>query len=489
MAGEERERNFEKALARNLRPDPSAEAQPHTCPDAELLAAYHERSLPPEQMISWKGHIARCSRCQQVLAQLEATDEIPVDVNQEEYQGHNVLTMKEPDLPVLAPVAVPASTPAAPQTFDATKSPERRRKPRRAANWRWLAPAGAIAAGLLLWVAFHENGSQRFEMAKNQPTPVAAPAAPLPSSLPSPAARRSEFLEPKHAETTRSPLPALSQPGDAEAQKKPAGEENFKAALKKEAPVAPADKTKIDGERDRLAEKALPMSGRNVTDLNELSSGRLDAKKDAQEFKKQAGVAANAPAQDALPPVSGVAGAALSSPAPAKSAQDEVATDAAKEPPASAAETVTVQTQAQVVNGVSRSSTTAEVVRLARSQSPTMVAAPNGKTIWRVEAAGIVQRSTDAGSEWTLQKSGVLADLTAGSAPSDKVCWIVGHAGTILRTTDGGAHWLKVRSPIADDLSAVFAVDAQQATVSATSNHKSYKTLDGGLTWSPLPNP
>src|ERR1700687_2207231 len=182
MAREDRERNFEKALARNLRPNPpaGADAHAHACPDAELLAAYHERSLPPDQMISWKEHVASCARCQEILAQLETTDEILVDLSEEEYKGQNVLTMKEPDLSALVPATAHAAAPATPQTFDAAKSLERRRKHLRAANWRWLAPAGAIAAGLILWVAFHENASDRFEMAKNQPTPVGAPAAPLP---------------------------------------------------------------------------------------------------------------------------------------------------------------------------------------------------------------------------------------------------------------------------------------------------------------------
>ena len=124
----------------------------------------------------------------------------------------------------------------------------------------------------------------------------------------------------------------------------------------------------------------------------------------------------------------------------------------------------------------------------ANARSSVTVVAPGSTVLWRVAPAGVIERSADAGSTWTLQTSGVVADLLAGSAPSDKVCWIVGRSGTILRTTDGGAHWLKVSSPINDDLAAVFAVDAQQDTISATSTHKSYKTLDAGQTWTPLPN-
>jgi len=112
------------------------------------------------------------------------------------------------------------------------------------------------------------------------------------------------------------------------------------------------------------------------------------------------------------------------------------------------------------------------------------ITAPGNAVQWRIGAAGIIEHSADTGASWTLQTSGVLADLLAGSAPSDKVCWIVGRAGTILRTTDGGAHWVKVRPPIVDDFASVFAVDARQATVSPAQG--TYQTMDGGATWKKL---
>jgi photosystem II stability/assembly factor-like uncharacterized protein len=49
-------------------------------------------------------------------------------------------------------------------------------------------------------------------------------------------------------------------------------------------------------------------------------------------------------------------------------------------------------------------------------------------------------------------------------------------------------HWLKLSSPTTEDVTTVFAVDSQQATVTTPTN-QSYKTIDGGNTWTPLPNP
>src|SRR5262249_3663746 len=71
------DRIFEKALARHLRSE-AGPAQPASCADAETLAAYHERLLAPHELSAWKEPMAGGGLCKEILAQLEATDEIPV---------------------------------------------------------------------------------------------------------------------------------------------------------------------------------------------------------------------------------------------------------------------------------------------------------------------------------------------------------------------------------------------------------------------------
>jgi hypothetical protein len=499
MPGDDRERSFEKALARHVRANPhagadlpaEAGARQGACPDAEILAAYHERLLAPEQMISCKEHIAACSRCQEILALLEASDELPVAVEQEKDRAENVLILKEPHLPVAERAVGQLTASASPAAPHVTTSPQEIPQRRRGANWRWLAPAGAIAAALLVWVAIHETNPPRLEMAKNQATPVAAPTTPLPSPAPAAASSQTESPAPKREEEARSSLSTASQARHSAAASKVAAEENSRAALKQKALAVPAEKAKTEFGRDQLADKSVRPSGNNASNLNAMSSGRFDAKKDMPEFAKQAATAtpAQAPSAPTTPPIAGVAGGALGAGGPAKPAQDEAAADTKKETPAALSESVQVQTEQQVIDGVLPSSSALQLMRLAGGKRPTEIFAPNRKAIWRIGAAGIVEHSTNAGAAWTLQTTGVIADLLAGSAPSDKVCWIVGRSGTILRTTDRGAHWVKVHAPVEDDLAAVFAVDAQQATVFAASNHQNYKTADGGLTWTPLPSP
>src|SRR4029077_1528676 len=72
MAGEDRDRLFEKALAHHLRADGVA-ARALACLDAEVLAAYQERQLSPEEMSAAQQHVASCLRCQDIVGQLDTT--------------------------------------------------------------------------------------------------------------------------------------------------------------------------------------------------------------------------------------------------------------------------------------------------------------------------------------------------------------------------------------------------------------------------------
>src|SRR3984893_18325456 len=159
---DDRDRNFEKALARHVRSssqaDPSS-ASP-SCADTEALAAYHEGALPPEQRSLWKTHIQDCPRCQEILAQLQATDAIPLDLT------HNTEKQRAVGVPVL--------------------------KPRTPSLWRWAAPAGALAAGLLVWVTVHENKPIQISEVRKQASSAPQTVAPKPSEPENKAQRTNE---------------------------------------------------------------------------------------------------------------------------------------------------------------------------------------------------------------------------------------------------------------------------------------------------------
>jgi hypothetical protein len=486
MPRDDRDRSFEEALARNLRVNPPAQAA--ACPDGEVLAAYHERSLAPEHLISWKEHIARCSRCQEVLAQLEATDEIPLGMSREEHQSHNVVAMKQPDLAESAQAAAQAPLDVQPRTVAA------RRASHRAANWRWLAPAGALAAGLLVWVAVHETPTPPLGVTRKQqqaatPAPSTRPASPV--QQPQPEASRGDKTEFAKPERVREAPSKSLQAASSEMADSPKSENktqdlpptNGRAVAGLQALAPPLSDGRAAPNRDRsLKERAAPVQpAANEAEI------AAQTRAEAKNLQKQDDAFAAAPASPS-PAAAPTAVPESSANAVTLEETPKVAASAKRKASSAAAGTPAAQQGPLVVGALSQSAEAPEVLRLARGQSPASVSAPDGKVAWRLGTAGIVEYSSDAGSTWTIQATNVVADLTAGSAPSAKVCWVVGRGGTILRTTDGGTHWSKVPSPVTDDLAAVFAVNAQQASVSTASSHKTYKTMDAGLTWNPLPN-
>jgi len=151
MSHDERERKFEQALARHLRRDAGgARNEGDACLDAATLAAFHEGMLSSEETDAAKEHIGDCSRCQEVLRQLGATDEISLQV-----EAENDLKMREA-LPTGvihadgAAIQRPGLRMTAPAS--ASKAPQDISRGRGFRAVRWAAPAGAIAAGLLVLV-------------------------------------------------------------------------------------------------------------------------------------------------------------------------------------------------------------------------------------------------------------------------------------------------------------------------------------------------
>ena len=494
MAPDEHDRMFDKALARHLRSTaPAGEAagtpgvsasQNSACPDPEILAAYHERSLFPEQMNSWKEHIVGCANCQTLLAQLEMTDDIPLQAAEEE----QVLAQA-----AAAPAADVPSQALAPSQEASTRR-SRRLRFLSGARGQWLAPAGAIAAGLLVWIALHESPRQPLPSANEGESKMAKNEAPPP--IPSGTTTATQSSAPaKSAATLTRPEPSVRVPAIAE------GRESSDVAKQSPVPsgvagARPADslndkelRARKDGERDA-----------SVDQITAANRADLDAKNLPERLLKKEGVATQAarvqaeiaPSQDSqiqnqnnnyvTPKVAGPAPMGqMQSPAKAKSTTTAAASPAPAAPPPQPAE---------AVGGAASNYASSPSMEVARAVSnPRLISPPGSKAVWLAGRSGLIEFSKDGGSSWSRQTSGVLTELLTGSAPSDQVCWIVGRVGTILLTVDGGAHWKVISSPLNEDLGGIRASDAFHATVWNARSTKSFETSDGGLTWKPVPNP
>ncbi|MHB8499445.1 MAG: WD40/YVTN/BNR-like repeat-containing protein [Candidatus Acidiferrales bacterium] len=488
MAHDDRDRNFEKALARHLRSSAPSGVEANalsgapleSCPDPETLAAYHEKALSSGELILWKEHVVACSRCQFVLAQLAATEKITLD-------------------------ASPAEDPL----FSSERAPSRKQRSldsqsigseRRSPSWRWvlLIPAGAIAAGLVAWVSLQQpkplqvSPSSPVEVAENRSTP------PLDSSskpsLVAPAERKEKDqpAAPSAGAAAGGALPDRDAVAKELHKQTQAAQQTPHAYTTKTAP-GPALSMQRQEQQQRHASRMVAGSlGGRIVDQK-----KLDAQAPARISENAKSVAA--PPAPMPPPPSEptfLDQGAMATPSPSRVSPASPAPSsnvAVPKEKSANADAISSMSETVEVSSEPQTPARAKAMMLAGAlQNPHVFVAPDGKHLWRVGPAGSLVTSKDRGAKWTLQTSGVNTDLLAGFAVSAKVCWVVGNSGTILRTTDGGAHWTKLDSPVTNDLTGVRATDALHASIwfvadLQTGLVKTYQTTDGGATWSAAP--
>jgi len=439
-------------------PSPRDFGRAGKCPGPETLAAYHERSLLPEEMNPWKEHIVGCANCQTILSHLEATDAIPLQT----WDETKILVREE------SVHQVTASSQRHPSSL-----PKQSRRARilRGARWQWLAPAGALAASLLVWIALHEKqppappNLKEIQIATKQappPPPPSVSRAAQETSPPSNAGR----AKPQSAASEFPSARPRSATGAAKTDTKP----EYLAQASPSRPLADKERElRKDGGRTSSVDllRAQEQLDRDAKTADNARQENAEVQVQTQASNAQLQNQTNASA----PKPSG----------PAALGQME-----AKRMKAPAAPTVP-SPQPGVAGGIASSYN--DSLQVARAfTNPRVISPPGSNVVWRAGRSGMIEFSKD-GSTWSRQVSGVLVDLLNGSAPSDQVCWIVGRAGAILLTTDGGAHWKVVQSPLAEDLGGVRASDALHATIWNARSTKSFQTSDGGITWMPIPSP
>jgi hypothetical protein len=434
--------------------------------------------LLPEQLNSLKEHLVACANCQTVLAHLETTDQIPLQAAEEDQ-----VFAQTASAPVLS-----ASSQTRPPVEKTLPVKSRRARLLKGARWQWLAPAGAIAAGLLVWIALHENQplprpalpENESKVARNRES-----AAPLPSvstGLPQSSA------PPKTATALARPRVPVPQSADSRASS--VLKEEKQSGMGSGAGVGKSlhDKelnARKDDKRETATDLLADANQRDLDSKNLPLTSRQEVQVQSQVVVVEPETAhpQNTLAQNQ----NNIALQKTAGPSPLNQAEAPKMRKATAAPPPAPAPP---PAQPGVAGGVASSYNDSAFLEVVGAiVNPRLISPPGSRLIWRVGHAGLIEFSKDGGSSWSRQTSGVLTDLLTGSAPSDQVCWIVGRAGTILLTTDGGAHWKVVPSPLAEDLGGVRASDALHATVWNAPSTKSFETTDGGLTWKPVAHP
>jgi hypothetical protein len=505
MGHEDRERKFEQALAQHLRADAAgarneADARADvrdetvgtdTCPDAGKFAAFHEGMLLSEEMNATQEHIAGCSRCQQILLQLEATDEVPLQV-----EAGNDLKMREP-IPSSGAryeaIQTPSLAIAGQAKKPALKAPQDISRGRGFRALRWAAPAGAIAAGLLIWIVVRNGKVQTarhfddVQVAQEQlkDERLAAPR-PIPTGPAAESVTKSKQLNERRKDDSRIKQPAeesgaLRAPGRYSPNVK-AKSANRGVASLNSLTAAPTPDSRTNA----------PIGARQYSNLIALAPSPAKPESPSPNQSTSAVSASAAPIVTSSADVGAQSAAPMPTPPPTHPRASSGAPANAADAKAEATQTYTTQTIIDEAPALE----TERVPSPGKLHEPSFetkgksavgkkVLAPGGKVLWRIRPKGQIERSSNGGVSWLPQNSGVNVELTAGSAPSNSVCWIIGRGGTILKTTDGGAHWSKVAWPNAGEISGIQATDAMHAVVYDVTAviPARLATNDGGVTW------
>jgi hypothetical protein len=440
---ESRDRRREEALARLLGEalDRAAPQGAEQCPDAELIAAYHERALGPEEAAQCEIHFAACSRCRKILAVLAASADTPLAEKEVARLGELVAAARAPH-----EAASQTAKPGRPNRLD----------------WRarWLAPALGVAAVLAVW--FTLRPPWRTTDQSSSGTIIAQ--------------------APKNEPPQNTGVPAL----DSFSRIEPKKNVEKGSALSKDQPSAKPPSSKLAVEapsNNRVTE-----SGRRETPPSDAVADNNGTGNEKKEKTEAAGRATGG-----LAPPSPVPAPLVSAPR-AQAEVQEMSRPAPPEPRA-AANSPARALIAPSARAATSSKSAAADKSIATFSAPSgasvagLLKSPSGAVSWRIGVNGRIERSTDAGRTWILQASPSQEEWQAGVAVSDTICWIVGRNGSIARTTDG-EHWEKIAPPSLSaaasrqftDWINVMASDAQTATITSSDQHR-YATQDGGMTW------
>jgi Putative zinc-finger len=436
MPNQDRDQSVEQWL----RKTPAPAAPGDLCLDADTLAAWAEGALAGAERASAEAHASTCARCQAMLAVMIRT--MPV---QETSTGSSIrkwLMMLSPAMAAAAAIAlwfaVDQRLPPVPSAVDSLSKSQARNEHVAASPSSTVATESDRKAPIVSPdrdAQEADRGAEADPADARRSREVRGPsAAPVPATT-APPNERKDLGTPKRSETPPPPgMPA----------------EGFQAAAGNRTPAAP------------------PPPG---------PAPQQQANQAQNQPQNQAVIQAQSPAVQTQQTQS--QGQTPRQQAPAAVAERVVIADK----PVGRASAESSATGGAAGRGETTGAL-ADAAKLAYRQRAggfeLEVAASSVR--WRVADGRTVQRSLDAGANFSTQytaESGVL--LTAGAAPSANVCWLVGRAGAVVLSTDGRV-WRRLTFPEQVDLTAVTATDARTASVT-TADGRRFGTADGGGTW------
>ncbi|HUJ30676.1 MAG TPA: hypothetical protein VLY23_05305 [Candidatus Acidoferrum sp.] len=422
------------------------------CPEPEILAAYFEHALDPDESALCDTHFSRCARCREQLAGMARAEQGPKPQPRRlwlvDWRLVSALTAAMVLLTVWAirrPEKLAQITPAPKPPAVATTKPE---------------------------AALPEANLEAKNELKQAPPPEMYRAVPRSSVAPAkPIAGLAKDRERDEAESTRKlqlDQTAQNQNGAGSAgalvQSRAAGHDAGNAQnVQQVQSLAPSAKTMNAQANLQPAQPAQFGSGIPVAGSSPpISGGTIQAKESSRQ---------NA----AAPP-----------PLPTADAQAQAVTGAAATEVTPAAEPSSEnkkkQTSLPVVSDFA-ADRVAMLQTLEERSAEKIISTPIASVQWRISGGGFIERSEDGGATWHGQEPYAGAHLLGGSAPSARICWLVGRGGLVVVTRDA-TNWKRLPPPAPVDLIAVSAKSASSATVIAADGRR-FATHDEGKKWKP----
>lgn len=374
------------------------------CPEAEMLAAFVERTLTRGERESLQLHLADCARCQEQVAELVRLSEA-----------------EEP-----ARVQVLAPVPA-----------------RKIAWFRWALAAPALVA--LVVAGLWYTGEFRPLLKQQEQPALKAPPAPATQPLPA---------EPKD-ELART-APAVRQKiAKAEPAKKPKGEMVVREAPARAQLYTAEPTATVAAEAGGGAKEAQPASAEQGAIATPSARARLAAAAPAVTREDKA---ASTAYQDHV--VSRQEAPAVAPPPAEREKAAERAAEAAGAAPANEATTfhlVSPAPMAKKAVGTARAAGwrvgRRGLIQKAGANGTWVtqtsgvdtnlldIAFPTPSVGWVVGESGTVLRTTDRGATWKRISIPTRADLVLVVASGELSAQVVTRDGRTLTTTDGGKSW------------------------------------------------
>ena len=411
-------------------------------PDANLLAAFAEKTLTERERTQVLNHLAHCAECREITAFA---------------------------LPVEAVGAEPARVVAG----------------RRSTPWpilRWGATA-AVLGTLAVIVTLHPGmWNKRLEISKE--TPPSAPAGNITSALPTVPAPPSAQPPPERTRA-KAKVEELKSAGATLATKKAPEPEQDQALDNQFASVHAKRQVAIIASSRPPAD----VRGTNIP----VAGGEREEMRRANEHTAGAALAPSLLSAPAAEPL------AVSEEAGKVSTQSQARVQALHATTSSGAvaraKGGTSTAEVATAKGASRTTTYPMMAqaRMGALQAPPKIieiAAAPPAAVWNVSPEGKVQRSTDAGKSWEPVRVADGIKFRAIAALGNNI-WTGGSGGALYHSIDGGATWARVDinfegNAVTETITGIQSSDPQHLTITTASGSQ-WVSEDGGQHWQKQP--